>query len=130
MIDFFEKTKIELSDFQRSYAWDKKNASKFIESLLVRIPIPQIFLHQIPNNRFSILDGQQRLLSIYFFYKGVFPRTEKVAEIRKLLIENKKFTDDFLHDKNYFEDFKLTLSNNSDDKKNPFDGLDFQHPPP
>ncbi|WP_149724749.1 DUF262 domain-containing protein, partial [Campylobacter concisus] len=46
------KTKsIYLPDFQRNYVWEKKQASKFIESLLLGLPVPGIFLYQEDSNK-------------------------------------------------------------------------------
>ena len=64
-----ESNIISMPAFQRNYVWDKKRASRFIESLILGLPVPQIFLYQLERNRYSIIDGQQRLLTIYFFIK-------------------------------------------------------------
>ena len=70
--------------FQRNYIWDKKRASRFIESLILGLPVPQIFLYQKERNKFLVIDGQQRLLSIYYYIKQRFPLVEKRAELRKV----------------------------------------------
>ena len=57
---------IKMPPFQRNYVWDEKRASKLIESILLGLPIPQIFLYEQGKNSFYVIDGQQRLLSIYF----------------------------------------------------------------
>ncbi len=62
-----ESNVISIPNFQRNYVWDKKRASKFIESLIIGLPIPQIFLYQKSRNSYSVIDGQQRLLTMYFF---------------------------------------------------------------
>ncbi|MFQ1927661.1 DUF262 domain-containing protein [Aeromonas veronii] len=56
-------------EFQRRDAWDKKRKSKFIESLILGLPIPQIVLAESKDKRGSyiVLDGKQRLLSIRQF---------------------------------------------------------------
>ena len=38
---------ISMPAFQRNYVWDRKRASRFIESLILGLPIPQIFLYQV-----------------------------------------------------------------------------------
>ena len=81
--DFIEAGMVIIPTFQRNYVWDIKRASKLIESLIIGLPIPQIFLFGEGNNKYLVIDGQQRLLSIYYFIKGRFPRTDKRAEIRK-----------------------------------------------
>lgn len=55
--------------FQRRDAWDKKRKSKFIESLILGLPIPQVVLAESKERRgaYIVLDGKQRLLSIRQF---------------------------------------------------------------
>ncbi len=63
--------------FQRGYVWDKKRASKFVESLLLGLPVPGIFLsREESTNRSMIVDGQQRLESLRSFYNGKFGEAE------------------------------------------------------
>lgn len=55
--------------FQRRDAWDKKRKSKFIESLILGLPVPQLVLAESKERRgaYIVLDGKQRLLSIRQF---------------------------------------------------------------
>lgn len=65
---------IKIPEFQRKYVWPIKKASKLIESFLLNLPVPQVFLFQEANNRdLLVVDGQQRLLSVHYFLKGKFP---------------------------------------------------------
>lgn len=57
-------------DYQRSYRWEPIRASRFIESLLLNIPIPTIFLAEEEDVTYSVIDGQQRLTTIYEFAKS------------------------------------------------------------
>ena len=57
-------------DYQRRFVWDKKTMSKFIESLLLSIPIPTIFLAENNDDTFEVIDGQQRLTTIFAFMKS------------------------------------------------------------
>lgn len=62
---------IEIPDFQRGYVWRKSQADRFIESLLLGLPVPGIFLSQDPETkRLQIIDGVQRLLTIKYFMDG------------------------------------------------------------
>lgn len=90
--------------------WDRKRASRFIESLILGLPIPQIFLYQIERNKYSIIDGQQRLLTIYFFVKQRFPRSGKRTLLRKIFDENGNIPDSVLSDNEIFQDFKLQFA--------------------
>jgi hypothetical protein len=59
-------------EYQRRLVWDTHKQSKFIESLLLNIPIPQIFLFETDLSRYEVMDGQQRLNSIIGFYNNEF----------------------------------------------------------
>lgn len=101
---------ISMPAFQRNYVWDRKRASRFIESLILGLPIPQIFLYQKERNQYSVIDGQQRLLTIYFFVKQRFPRSGKRTFLRKIFDENGNIPDNVLADNQYFQDFKLQFA--------------------
>lgn len=101
---------ISMPTFQRNYVWDRKRASRFIESLILGLPVPQIFLYQMERNKYSIIDGQQRLLTIYFFIKQRFPRSGKRTFLRKVFDENGNIPDSVLSDNEIFQDFKLQFA--------------------
>jgi hypothetical protein len=63
---------IELPRFQRDFVWSLAQASKFVESLLLGLPIPAIFLSkESESQKLLVIDGQQRLKSLLAFYDGV-----------------------------------------------------------
>lgn len=63
-------------NFQRQYVWKPSEASKFVESLLLGLPVPSIFLAKDKySNKLIVIDGQQRLRTLQFFYEGVFPHS-------------------------------------------------------
>lgn len=60
--------------FQRSYVWNEAEASRFIESLLIGLPTPSLFLAKDKfSYKYLVIDGQQRLKTLQYFYKGHFP---------------------------------------------------------
>ncbi|MRT94043.1 DUF262 domain-containing protein [Ancylomarina sp. 16SWW S1-10-2] len=62
-------------DFQRKYKWDKDGnvrASRFIESCLMRIPIPACYLAENENNYHNVIDGVQRITTIKNFFADGF----------------------------------------------------------
>ena len=68
-----QRDEIIIPGFQRNFVWNLSDASRFIESLLLGLPVPGIFLSRDPESgKFMVIDGQQRLKSIQFFYDGVF----------------------------------------------------------
>ncbi len=59
--------------FQRGFVWSLQQSSRFVESLLLGLPVPGIFLAQDPETeKLMVIDGQQRLRTLQFFYSGVF----------------------------------------------------------
>ena len=70
IINQIRKGNIQLDpSFQRRDAWNNKVKSKFIESLFLGLPIPQIILaeHKDKKGKFIVIDGKQRLLSLKQF---------------------------------------------------------------
>src|SRR5688500_9830083 len=62
-------------EFQRNYVWTPLKASRLVESLLLEIPLPVVYVAEEENGTYSVVDGQQRLASISGFLSGVFPGT-------------------------------------------------------
>jgi hypothetical protein len=60
-------------DFQRQYVWDATKASRLIESALMGIPLPVIYLSQDQDGKEYVIDGQQRLTSFFAFIDGKLP---------------------------------------------------------
>jgi uncharacterized protein with ParB-like and HNH nuclease domain len=87
---FLESGAVRIPGFQRNYVWDLSRASKLIESLILGLPVPQVFLYEVERNKFLVIDGQQRLMSIYYFIKQRFPRKDRRSEIRIIFDENGK----------------------------------------
>jgi hypothetical protein len=74
---------IIIPKFQRGYVWSLKEASRFVESLLLGLPVPSIFLSKEPDTqKLLVIDGQQRLMSLRYFYDGIWPSTRKEFALR------------------------------------------------
>ena len=56
--------------YQRNFVWNEKRQSKFIESILLGIPIPYIFTADVDNGRLEIVDGSQRIRTIVNFIES------------------------------------------------------------
>lgn len=125
LYDFIDSGIVEIPGFQRNYVWDIQRASKLIESIIIGIPIPQIFLYEEARNKFIVIDGQQRYMTIYYFMKKRFPKKEKRFELRKIFDEEKSIPEKFLFDNNYFEDFNLKLPEQLPSKPNKLDKLNY-----
>lgn len=125
LFSFIESGAVRIPGFQRNYVWDRVRASKLIESLIIGIPVPQLFLYEQARNRFLVIDGQQRLMTVYYFLKGRFPRRESRVELRTIFDRHGGIPGEILQDDRYFEDFKLKLSEKLPNKKNKFNGLKY-----
>lgn len=62
-----------LAGFQRRRVWNKPRMEKFIETLLLGWPVPSIFMVLDTDQRYLVLDGQQRLTALQSFYDGQYP---------------------------------------------------------
>jgi uncharacterized protein with ParB-like and HNH nuclease domain len=126
IISFIKSKVFKIPNFQRHYVWDIKRASKLIESLLIGLPIPQIFLYEQDKNEFLVIDGQQRLMTLYYFVNGVFPRKEKRSELRRIFEDNGNIPANILSNDEYFTKFNLKLDGLSDTQKNKFNGKNYE----
>ena len=75
-------------DFQRVFRWSDIQRSKLIESILLGIPIPSIFVSQEENGKWDIVDGLQRLSTIFQFF-GIL-KDENGTIIPKLILQKTK----------------------------------------
>jgi hypothetical protein len=89
IINQINKGNIQLNpDFQRRDAWDKSRKSRFIESLILGLPVPQIVLAESKDRRgaYIVLDGKQRLLSIRQFSATTDDTVYELLKLTKLEI--------------------------------------------
>ncbi|TAE59730.1 MAG: DUF262 domain-containing protein [Nostocales cyanobacterium] len=76
-----ENGSIYIPSLQRRYVWKLEQASRFIESLLIGLPVPGIFLSkEKETGKLLVIDGQQRLRTLQYFYSSIFqPSGKKFA---------------------------------------------------
>jgi hypothetical protein len=122
---FIESGAVKIPGFQRNFVWDLKRASKLIESVIIGLPVPQIFLYEESRNKFLVIDGQQRLMSLYYFIKGRFPRKEKRVQLREIFDEQSKIPDAILEDDTFFGKFNLQLPHQPPGQPNKLNGLNY-----
>ena len=99
-------------DFQRNYVWNISEASKLVESLLLGLPVPGVFLaREGESNKLLIIDGQQRLKSLQYFINGYFDpkddaKTKKVFRLTNVQkpFDGKSFSDLEDSDRRMIED--------------------------
>ena len=74
MYEKWQSGQLIIPDYQRRYVWNLPQASRLIESFLLGLPIPQVFLYrQHSSPALYVIDGHQRLATIAHFYSGKFP---------------------------------------------------------
>lgn len=125
MYDFIKSGAINIPGFQRNYVWDIKRASKLIESIIIGLPIPQIFLYQESRNKFLVIDGQQRLMSLYYFIEQRFPKDEKRTTLRRIFEKHGKIPDEILGDDVYFTKFNLQLPSTLPNQPNKLNKINY-----
>ena len=74
IIDKINRGKVNLRpSYQREFVWTVRTASRLVESLLLNVPIPTMFFHETGSGILEVVDGKQRLTSIWSFLMGEFP---------------------------------------------------------
>lgn len=63
---------IVIPSFQRNFVWNIRQSSLLIESFLLGLPVPQVFFYVDEDNKSIVIDGQQRISTIAFFFEGYF----------------------------------------------------------
>ena len=73
LVDKWERKELILPEFQRGYVWKLPKASKLVESFLIGLPVPQIFLYKDrASGKLKVIDGHQRLATLAKFYREQF----------------------------------------------------------
>lgn len=108
-------------DFQRYFIWDKKKASRLIESVLLNVPLPVIYLTEDRNSKEYVIDGQQRLTSFFSFIDGVFPPKNTPFKLTGMSVfkelNGKKYIEigeEFQDKIQYYEVRTITIKKESD----------------
>ena len=85
----FKKGKLDIQPhFQRQYVWDNVKASRLIESVLLEIPLPIIYLSEEEDGKTYVIDGQQRLTSLFGFIDGEHPDGRPFRLVKTSLFPN------------------------------------------
>lgn len=77
-------------EYQRRKRWTNKQKSLLIESFIINVPIPPIFLYEVEYAVYEVMDGLQRLTAIYDFYTEKFA-LENLEYWKEL--EGRKYSD-------------------------------------
>ena len=85
LLKWYENKKLILPEFQREYVWSYANSSRLIESILLNLPIPNIFLFKIKDingEKYILIDGLQRITTINQFVNGEWIQGEAKRKFR------------------------------------------------
>ena len=97
LITMYEEDELLKPELQRYYVWEKPEASRFIESILLGLPVPSVFLANTPDDKKLIIDGYQRIMTVYDYVKeGIWRKDGKVFRLSNtekinLRFRNKSF---------------------------------------
>lgn len=91
LIQRYEDNELIKPELQRKYVWDKTEASRFIDSLLLGLPVPSIFLAKTTDEKLLIIDGYQRIMTVYDYVRGIFAGDGKVFKLSRSEKINKKW---------------------------------------
>lgn len=98
LVDLIRDQAIDLDPrYQRRLRWDSAKQSRLIESFLMNVPVPPVFLNEDEYGRYSVIDGKQRLAAIYNFFNN------------NLMLEKLKIFSDI--NENKFADLPIKLRN-------------------
>lgn len=80
LISMYDENELLKPELQRKYVWDRNEASRFVESLLMGLPVPSIFLAKSGSYKL-IVDGYQRIMTVYDYVKGIHSGDGKIFKL-------------------------------------------------
>ncbi|QTF10053.1 DUF262 domain-containing protein [Brenneria izadpanahii] len=81
LITMYDEDELLKPELQRNYVWDKVEASRFIDSLLLGLPVPSVFLANTQDGNKLIIDGFQRIMTVYDYVKGIWSKDNKIFKL-------------------------------------------------
>ncbi len=100
-------------DFQRQFVWSKAKVSGLIESILLNIPLPVIYVAQTEDSRWEVVDGQQRLTAIASFREGRYKHSGETCRLTNLRalpeLKGKTYSDLPEELQHRFDDYQLRV---------------------
>jgi hypothetical protein len=89
-VSLYESDEIDIHpEFQRFFRWSESQKTSLVESILLGIPIPPIFVSQRPDGIWDVVDGLQRLSTIYELFGILKDETGKT--LKALTLESTKY---------------------------------------
>lgn len=94
-------------EFQREYVWSSKKQSELIESLLMGIPLPALYMKEDENGVYVVVDGRQRLTTLFNYINGKF-RLDRLNILKSY--KGKSFADLSGLEQNKIEDYTMQVN--------------------
>ncbi len=92
LISMYNEDELLKPELQRKYVWEKIEASRFIESILLGLPVPSIFLANTKDEKKLIIDGYQRIMTVYDYVNGIWSKDNKVFKLSNTDKINKRWS--------------------------------------
>lgn len=110
IVSRIEKGRYQLDpDFQRDFVWNPLQQSRLIESSLMRIPLPVLYVAEDTDGKIIVVDGLQRLTTFHHYLKDKFSLKGVGNNDSKSMISGKRFSELPIHLQERIEDTQLTL---------------------
>ena len=81
IITMYEDEELLKPELQKKYVWTRTEASRFIDSILLGLPVPSVFFAKEQNETMLIIDGFQRIMTVYDYVKGIFSGDGKIFKL-------------------------------------------------
>lgn len=91
IISMYDEDELLKPELQRKYVWTKSEASRFIDSILLGLPVPSVFFAKEANEIMLIIDGFQRIMTVHDYVKGTFSGDGKVFKLSNAESINKRW---------------------------------------
>ena len=91
LVSMYNEDELEKPELQRKYVWTKNEASRFIDSILLGLPVPSIFLAKTKDEKRLIVDGYQRIMTVVDYVEGIFSGDGKIFKLSNSDNINKKW---------------------------------------
>lgn len=91
LVSSYKEGDIVKPELQRKYVWEKPEASRFIESILLGLPVPSVFLANTKDDRKLIIDGYQRIMTIYDYMEGIWSKDGSVFKLTNSNMINERW---------------------------------------
>lgn len=91
LVEGFDDLLYVIPKYQRKYIWSKDQVQNLAISLIRGLPIPPIYVYRNKEKQMEILDGQQRILSLFLYYKGKYIKnsTNTQVELQRLMCDDR-----------------------------------------